>query len=53
LISLSAWRQWHVVRDEKLVRLFDLKDPAKARRRGTRPVNQIAREGITFADLDL
>jgi hypothetical protein len=33
LVSLSAWRQWHVVRDGKLVRLFDLKDPALAKRR--------------------
>jgi hypothetical protein len=34
LVSLSAWRQWHVLRDGKLVRLFDLKDPAKAKKRG-------------------
>jgi hypothetical protein len=31
--SLSAYRQWHVVRDGKMVSLESLKDPAKARRR--------------------
>lgn len=34
LTSLSAWRQWHVLRDGKLIRLLDLKDPAKAKTRG-------------------
>ncbi len=34
LISLSAWRQWHVVRDGKLVSMLELKDPALAHRRG-------------------
>lgn len=33
LISLSAWRQWHVLRDGKFVRIFDIKDPALARGR--------------------
>ena len=34
IISLSAWRQWHAVRDEKLVPLSELKDPRLARKRG-------------------
>jgi hypothetical protein len=34
LVSRSAWRQWYVVRDGKLVSLFELKDPAKAKKRG-------------------
>lgn len=33
LVSLSAYRQWHVIRDDKLVSLDDLKDPAQKRRR--------------------
>ena len=33
LISLSAWRQWYVIRDGKLLSMFELKDPALARRR--------------------
>jgi hypothetical protein len=33
LISLSAWRQWHVVRDGKLVSMLELKNPALAHRR--------------------
>jgi hypothetical protein len=33
LISLSAWRQWHVLRDGRFVKLFDLKDPTKAKKR--------------------
>ncbi len=33
LISLSAYKHWHAVRDGKLVSLNDLKDPSKARRR--------------------
>src|SRR6185369_6664191 len=27
IISLSAWRQWHVHRTGRWIRLFDLKDP--------------------------
>ena len=34
IISLSAWRQWHVRRDDRLVSLAELKDPALAHRRG-------------------
>lgn len=34
LISLSAWRQWHVIRDGDLLSMVDLKDPALAHRRG-------------------
>lgn len=33
LVSLSAYRQWHVIRDGKLVSLDELKDPAQKRRR--------------------
>jgi hypothetical protein len=33
-VSLSAWRQWHVWRDERLVPIDKLKDPKLARRRG-------------------
>jgi hypothetical protein len=33
-VSLSAYRQWHVVRLGDLVPLDDLKDPALARTRG-------------------
>jgi hypothetical protein len=33
IISLSAWRQWHVIRDGKLVPVFELKDPALAHTR--------------------
>lgn len=33
LVSLSAWRQWHVLRDGKFVRILDIKDPFLARRR--------------------
>lgn len=34
IISLSAWRQWHVVRGGQLVSIVELKDPALARKRG-------------------
>ena len=38
IVSLSAWRQWNVQRDGKLIRLLDLKDPAQAhKRRSTSP----------------
>ena len=33
LVSLSAYRQWHVVRDGKMVALDRLKDPDQRRRR--------------------
>jgi hypothetical protein len=33
-VSLSSWRQWHVQRENRLVPLVELKDPALARRRG-------------------
>lgn len=36
LVSRSAWRQWYVERGERYVRLLDLKDPAKAKKRGGR-----------------
>lgn len=34
IVSLSAWRQWHVLRDGRLVSVAELKDPALAHRRG-------------------
>jgi hypothetical protein len=34
VVSLSAWRQWHVLREGRFVPLVELKDPALARRRG-------------------
>ena len=33
-VSLSSWRQWHVRRENRLIPLVELKDPALARRRG-------------------
>lgn len=33
LISLSAWRQWHVLRDNQFIPVEDLKDPALAYKR--------------------
>jgi len=33
-VSLSSWRQWHVLRDKRLIPLVELKDPELARRRG-------------------
>jgi hypothetical protein len=33
IIALSAWRQWHVHRDGKWIRLIDLKDPDRSRTR--------------------
>ena len=35
-VSLSAYRQWHVVRNGSLVSLDELKDPKLARRRATK-----------------
>jgi hypothetical protein len=34
LVSLSAWRQWHVERDGKLLPVLELKDPSLAHKRG-------------------
>jgi len=34
VVSLSSWRQWHVLRDKRFIPLVELKDPAQARRRG-------------------
>lgn len=34
LISHSAWRDWHVLRDGRLLSLFELKDPTLAQKRG-------------------
>jgi hypothetical protein len=34
IISLSAWRQWHVERGGQLIPVLELKDPALARKRG-------------------
>lgn len=34
IISLSAWRQWHVVRSGRLMSMVELKDPSLARKRG-------------------
>jgi hypothetical protein len=34
LVSLSAWRQWHVAREGKLVPIVELKDPRLAHTRG-------------------
>lgn len=34
IISLSAWRQWHVVRKGQLISMVELKDPSLARKRG-------------------
>ncbi|WP_156964499.1 hypothetical protein [Methylocapsa aurea] len=45
IISLSAWRQWHVIREGRLFSMLDLKDPALARRRGVRE--------LTLEDLGL
>jgi hypothetical protein len=47
-VSLSAWRQWHVLRDGRFVPLVELKDPALARRRGRQPVDV----DKLFAELD-
>lgn len=49
LISLSAYRQWHVVRDGKFVPVSELKDPALARKRG----HAMARIDATAEELGL
>lgn len=36
IVSLSAYRQWHVVRDGRLIALDELKTPDKKRRRTTK-----------------
>jgi hypothetical protein len=36
IISLSAWRQWHVIRSGHLIPIFELKDRAMAHTRGRR-----------------
>lgn len=52
LTSLSAWRQWHVLRGDRFVALVELKDPELAHRRG-RPVDvdallaELGREALT------
>jgi hypothetical protein len=50
LISLSAWRQWFVIRAGKLVSMLELKDPLLARTRGRQVANP---EDITPEDLRL
>ncbi len=47
VVSLNAWLKWHVLRDDRLVPLYELKDPTLARRRGP-PVD----EEKLFAELD-
>jgi hypothetical protein len=34
VVSLSSWRQWHVLREKRFIPLVELKDPELARRRG-------------------
>jgi hypothetical protein len=34
VVSLSSWRQWHVIREKRFIPLVELKDPSRARRRG-------------------
>jgi hypothetical protein len=34
VVSLSSWRQWHVLRNKRFTPLVELKDPDLARRRG-------------------
>jgi hypothetical protein len=47
VVSLNAWLKWHVLRDDRFVPLYELKDPALARRRGP-PVDV----DKLFAELD-
>lgn len=44
VIALSAWRQWHVLRDGQLIPIVDLKDPAKARKRGRSVFGQMLKQ---------
>jgi hypothetical protein len=46
IVSLNAYRQWHALRDGKLVPLDELKDPALRRTRGRRAA-------VTLEDLGL
>jgi len=46
IISHSAWRDWHVLRAGRLVSLFDLKDPALARKRGSHTHSTITLEDL-------
>lgn len=48
IVSLSAWRQWHVERGGKLVPILELKDPELARHRG-----RISPIDLTLEDLGL
>ena len=48
LTSRSAWRQWHVEREGKLVPIEELKDPRLARKRG-----RVAGADLTLAELGL
>jgi hypothetical protein len=47
IISLSAWRQWHVLREGKLFSIVELKDPALARKRG----RITAAQAVTLEDI--
>lgn len=55
IISLSAWRQWHVVRDGKMFSMVELKDPALARKRGRLTAAQATAllKDLTLKDLGL
>jgi hypothetical protein len=44
VISLNAWRKWHVRRKDRLVSLYELKDPALARRRAPVDVEKLFKE---------
>ena len=52
MVSLNAYLKWHVLRDDKLVSLKDLKNPALARKRG-QGLTPEQLENITLADLGL
>jgi hypothetical protein len=39
IISLSAWRQWHAIREGQLVPVFELKDRTLAHTRGRKLLN--------------
>lgn len=47
LISLSAFRQWHVIRNGRLIPLDDIKDP-KLRRTRMRKVDQVDLSALKF-----
>ena len=44
VISLNAWRKWHVRRKDRLLSLYELKDPALARRRAPVDVEKLFKE---------